>query len=377
MKLPAEGTQKRDQMVKHYARLVQRDVCYCTNCQPFDGGEVVWVSGEKTDLEDVLDDYDVPEELRDEVASQLKCRNCSTELERGATVGLDDSPSREFYRHQPREIEFTEFLVDLLRRNPEFSDTQTEARVSDGMIADLTTVMRRDRRPLRILIECRISASFTELGLHQTIAQIQRYRDQTKFDAYVLAFPGRISSVQRSLLERQDIQCWDIDYITTTFPEQIKQSGSSYYKHLLLHFLSAVVKPAELVLLDRLHACRPGKNDWIEYQRLVGQILERLFCPPLLPPLSESADNPGINRRDFILPNYADGGFWRFLRDLYRADYIVVDAKNYTSSVGKNQVLQIANWSAPGSMDNRIDGCTMKPEVTFEHRKEATQSLYA
>jgi len=156
--------------------------------------EAVWVLGEETDLEDALDDCDVPEELRDEVASQLKCLNCGTELERGAAVGLDRSQWRGGYRHQPRGIEFTEFLAGLLRQHPDFSEIKTEARVSNGMIADLTAVQRREKHPRNILIESKSTASFTERGLRQTIAQILLYKAHTKFDEYVLAFPGRISA---------------------------------------------------------------------------------------------------------------------------------------------------------------------------------------
>jgi hypothetical protein len=106
-------------------------------------------------------------------------------------------------------------------------------------------------------------------------------------------------------------------------------------------------KPPDIALLDRLRGCEPGKKDWSEYQRIIGQTLERLFCPPLQPPLSESPDAAGINRRDFVLPNYADAGFWRFMREMYQADYIVADAKNYKAPVGKSQVLQIANYLKP------------------------------
>jgi predicted Rdx family selenoprotein len=47
MKLPAEDTKKRERMVRHYARLAQDDIRYCTNCQPFDGGE--WAAPELLD----------------------------------------------------------------------------------------------------------------------------------------------------------------------------------------------------------------------------------------------------------------------------------------------------------------------------------------
>jgi hypothetical protein len=65
------------------------------------------------------------------------------------------------------------------------------------------------------------------------------------------------------------------------------------------------------------------------------------------------------------------------------ADFLVlVECKHQKRPVERERVQVLLDrirevWSAPGSMDNRIDGCTMKPEVTFEHRKEATQSLYA
>jgi hypothetical protein len=72
-----------------------------------------------------------------------------------------------------------------------------------------------------------------------------------------------------------------------------------------------------------------------------------LFCPPLEAPISESGDAVAVNRRDWIFPNYADAGFWHFLRQRYKADYIVVDAKNYKGPISKTQVLQIANYLKP------------------------------
>lgn len=45
-----------------------------------------------------------------------------------------------------------------------------------------------------------------------------------------------------------------------------------------------------------------------------------------------------------MLPNYSYQGFWRFVREKYHADYVVVDAKNYKNPISKGQVLQIANY---------------------------------
>ncbi|QWV98956.1 hypothetical protein KP003_06825 [Geomonas nitrogeniifigens] len=77
---------------------------------------------------------------------------------------------------------------------------------------------------------------------------------------------------------------------------------------------------------------------------MIGQILEHLFCPPLEPPILELSDFNGVNRRDLVLPNYSDKGFWCFVREKYLADYIIVDAKNYKNPISKEQILQIANY---------------------------------
>ena len=98
------------------------------------------------------------------------------------------------------------------------------------------------------------------------------------------------------------------------------------------------------VLLANLDGTPPGKPAWSQYQKLVGNILEFLFCPPLTKPHSELPNNTGTNRRDFVFPNYAPDGFWASLKSHYAAHLIVVDAKNFTKKVGKTEVLQISNY---------------------------------
>jgi len=72
-----------------------------------------------------------------------------------------------------------------------------------------------------------------------------------------------------------------------------------------------------------------------------------LFVPPLGRPIWESADRTGANRRDIILPNYAFDGFWKYMRETYKADYILVDAKNLKGPITKAHALQIANYLKP------------------------------
>jgi hypothetical protein len=119
-----------------------------------------------------------------------------------------------------------------------------------------------------------------------------------------------------SLLIQNNIEIWDVDYIASKFKNEIMQTDHPIFCFLLTHN-TPVNKSMEQVLIDKLKECKPGKENWSKYQKLIGQILNFLFCPPLLTPLSENSDALKVNRRDFILPNYCETGFWAFLRSRY------------------------------------------------------------
>lgn len=242
------------------------------------------------------------------------------------------------------EIEFSHYLYQLLQNSSLFTDSLTEARIArePHLRPDITTKSVQNDKS--ILIECKNAAFLTGNRLRSAIAQIDRYRKESKYDSYVLAFPGRISAEGQALVRKAGIEVWDADYIAHTFRNEIEKSTHPYFKNLFLSLVPLDALPIEKRLLEKLKFCHPGKQYWLDYQKLVGHILEHLFCPPLESPISESADKFSVNRRDWIFPNYSDTGFWHFLRQTYKADYIVVDTKNYKDSISKNQVLQISNY---------------------------------
>ena len=110
------------------------------------------------------------------------------------------------------------------------------------------------------------------------------------------------------------------------------------------------LRTAAQELLERLSDIPPGWPEWATYQALCGDILAFLLCPPLSNPIGEVSNWTRVNRRDFVLPNYATIDFWEYMRTHYNAHYIVVDAKNYVGNVKKKEVLQLANYlSAHGA----------------------------
>jgi hypothetical protein len=256
---------------------------------------------------------------------------------------------RSFDR-QPREIEFVSFLNDILRRHRDYSDVRQEVLLGreTRYRADLIVQRRFHDKNESLLIECKTPSIVTSARIQNVIAQLQAYRDVSGSNQVVLAVPATLRDRDLSALHTAKIEVWDLRYLGEQFSEQIQEAPFSYYKALLLAQLSRPAKPSrEQKLLDNLAACQPGKTDWYVYQSLVGDILECLFTPPLGKPIPELSDKAKANRRDFIMPNYTDKGFWAFMREKYQADYVIVDAKNYTRKVKKSEVLQIANYLKP------------------------------
>lgn len=117
-------------------------------------------------------------------------------------------------------------------------------------------------------------------------------------------------------------------------------------------FIQLICAAAGLVpgydLESRLADIRPGIAGWPAYEKYCEDLLSFLFVPPLNPPIPQSRDERHVNRRDYVLPNYAaDGGFWQFMRTHYEAHLVVAEVKNLSRGPGKDEILQVANYLNP------------------------------
>jgi len=155
-------------------------------------------------------------------------------------------------------------------------------------------------------------------------------------------FPGVFSSGKREFSRHDDVEIWD----GRDLRRQARQLG--------IHvptFVAAIEgeesaedrEPAQ-ELTHRLAGINPGRSDAPAYEKWCEDVLNFLFCPPLNSPIVQHRDDVGANRRDLIMPNYATRGFWHFLRNHYGAAFVVAEAKNSTSPVDKQAVLQLANY---------------------------------
>ena len=255
--------------------------------------------------------------------------------------------NRRLGNFRPRAVEFSSFLQDILNKHPEFRNVEAEAKLGAHVRADLTAMRGIEEKEQVILIELKSRTYLRQREIEEAIVQISRYRKISPFAATALAFPGRIASRERAALNRARIEVWDSDFIAKTFAREIDSLPPSGLKHIFSILGTPSVVTKENVLQQKLLNCPPGKSHWMDYQSIVQDIFEVLFSPPLGAPISESSDRVGTNRRDIVFPNYTYDDFWRFLRERYKAEFIVIDAKNYKNNISKAEVLQIANYLKP------------------------------
>jgi hypothetical protein len=236
---------------------------------------------------------------------------------------------------------FEHFIRDLMLRRPDIT-VEPERGSGTGLGADI--VAMRGAQP--VLVEVKVQTPQTRTRLRNVVTQLQAasaaYRHAhpgSPSPHLVIAFPGVLSPRKEIPPE---VEVWDGRYLQ----QQARELGVQ--PHPLLATAEGEERTEEREpadeLISRLGSITPGHGDWSRYEKFCEDMLSFLFCPPLNQVICQSRNETGINRRDFILPNYATEGYWNFLRVHYQAEFVVAEAKNLAASVRKEGVLQLANY---------------------------------
>lgn len=263
--------------------------------------------------------------------------------------GHDGAP-RPYRSRIMRALRFEQLVTDLVTRRMAWC-VEPERTVGARLVADIYAV----RGPGEVtVVKIKYTSPQTGARVRDAIMQLRQLRDAVIEEIpgasvdLVLAFSGVLSSKYQAQLWEEGVTLWDANLLWSWAKEDAELAKEA------AELLSAVFDETSSPLreavnhLPDLSSIQCGKATWSQYQRASSEILEYLFCPPLNAPYGESANSAGVNKRDIILPNYCNHGFWGYLADRYKADYIVVDAKNYCEDVGKEQILQVANYLSIG-----------------------------
>jgi hypothetical protein len=251
-------------------------------------------------------------------------------------------------RYMFSELDLVRLIEEIIEREPSFRLIGRDARIGSSGRADILT----EHDGIPIIVEVKRVVPQTRDRLEDMLEQLLRNKERLarqlpgRQARLALAIPGVLTQDRMRAITAVDIELWDQRWIIEhalavgLADEVYRLFGDAIYRK------SAELPIAEM-LQDRLRSINCGRTDWYSYQKLCGEILEHLFCPPLKTPIPESSNVARINRRDFIVPNYSSEGFWHFMRVHYHADYIVVDAKNHCGQANKTHVLQLANYLSP------------------------------
>lgn len=208
---------------------------------------------------------------------------------------------------------------------------------------------------LIILVNIELQTPQTAARLEALVAEAEtlraeypQARDDQEPPSLLLVFPGVLARARRRRLEveHQRLDVWDGEVLRARATE-VGIPLPPFVEQLTR--VNAIDDPYEIRfgrrgLSERLTAIEAGTTQWRAYEDFCEDLLNYLFVPPLNAAITQSRDEHNVNRRDFILPNYATEGFWCFVRDHYDADYVVAEAKNLSHPPGKNEILQTANY---------------------------------
>ena len=112
----------------------------------------------------------------------------------------------------------------------------------------------------------------------------------------------------------------------------------------LAELIASVAEDRGQTLSQQLQSCFAGIDHAAEFESIGTRILEYLFVPPLQRVVIRSRRADGHEIRDLVLPNTSGGFFWESLRAEFQSKHVIVEFKNYTKPVSKQQVDQLRTY---------------------------------
>ena len=195
-----------------------------------------------------------------------------------------------------------------------------------------------DEQNRRVILEVSSSAVITPADAREMLRRLSAIPDEGGYSRteYLLLTSGDVTRGARELLHdsgvvirsRRSFRDLCSDFWTTLAPEY-EDPGLTDRAEKLIEALGQVL---------------PGRANYPDYERVCWQILEYPFCPELGGPEPQSYTVNRSQRRDVVMDNHVEQGFWARIRERYQADYLVAEMKNNTGTVSNSSVWQLAAY---------------------------------
>lgn len=241
--------------------------------------------------------------------------------------------------------EVIEWVAHIFRNKRGAKEVYDEVQ-KNGLIIDLL-VEKRDGAS--VAFEVNRSSRLTERGVRQLKlmkSTLKDADDDIEFLPIFLDF-GPLTDRAKQLLAEWKLDFWDEVALwnflrdenlgfgaeETTSVQSSSDEGSA----------DESIEEEGQELLEALEDIEPG-SEWFQYQEFVHKAFRYLFGDELVRSEYEHTDSRGRNRRDIILVNDSESRFWSQLRKIYKAHYVVIDAKNHSKGVTKSEVVDIGHY---------------------------------
>lgn len=189
--------------------------------------------------------------------------------------------------------------------------------------------------------------------IERFLGDLERSRESKPDSEGLIVTSGEFTPRAKELIaQRPHIKLWDSTVLTTLLekhPEIASRAGKtasarSDFFEFESTLLTGIADSKRTEFIKRLKAVPPGKDHWRAFEEVCVEILSLVFSPELGPPDIQSRSDDGLDIIDAIYPIRSSEHPWAFIRSEYGTRFVVCEFKNYTDSIGQQQVESIAQY---------------------------------
>ena len=192
--------------------------------------------------------------------------------------------------------------------------------------------------PVRVFVEVKSRAVIDRTYTDILLDKLSRLQESEKLPEakYLLIYTGSMTDGARQNLEGTNVIARSL--------RSLEDLRNQFWRTLRFDYKEPSPVGRARQLIQALDDVPFGAKHAVAYEGACESILEFLFCPDLGPPKAQVFNSSRSFRRDLIMKNGAETGFWARMRERYLADYLIAEFKNVRSSVGNTSVWQLAGY---------------------------------
>ena len=171
--------------------------------------------------------------------------------------------------------------------------------------------------------------------LIRKLSSIQ-HEDDKYYNRMLLLYSGSVTAKAR-----QDLENGDLIARSLRSSDDLRRN---LWTTILPDYQDPGLSDRSSELVSALNTVPTGAVYSAQYEQVCTSVLEFLFRPDLGPAKPQSYTLNRSQRRDFIMKNEAQDGFWARARERYKADYLIVEVKNSSGRVANKSVWQLSGY---------------------------------